>query len=427
MKSLDNGRVPILVIIGAGFLARLAWLLHADPVPVSDFHNYRTLALDILDHHQFGYPEPTSFYLPLHPLYLSVFAFFSRSDVWLGFSMVVLGTISIGLVYLGAIQILRTRTGALIAAGLFAFFPTFVAFSPVLATEHLFITLMLGTIAVLTRLDGAPRLYAAISGLLLGGAILTRGETVFYVPAALLFIWIGDKLANKRERALASVLVMAGIMVLVAPWYLRNAVVVDPDSGLSASSGLNFYFAHNDTGYYGDFSHENWTEEHPLYGLSPPEASRLGWQLGFEHIRSHPLHLVKDVWKGTQLLFGVPDYSVFWATQQVAFRGDPNFTQRYVRFASDFTQVARMATAGLVTAAALSVLAFRAWRRELWTLIIPLALSSWVLRTVVYWAMPRYAYFVTVMFIFIAAFTVTQLLEANQARHVTDPAPIDAQ
>lgn len=426
MKWLARDRVPILVIIGAGFLVRLAWLLHAAPVPVSDFHNYRTLALDILDHHQFGYPEPTSFYLPLHPLYLSVFAFFSRSDVWLGFSMVVLGTVSIGLIYLGAIKILGTRKAALIAAGLFAFFPTFIAFSPVLATEHLFITLMLGTIAVLTRIDGAPRLHAGVAGLLLGGAILTRGETVFYVPAALLFIWMGGKLTNKRERVLASVLVMAGIMVLVAPWYLRNAVVVDPDSGLSASSGLNFYFAHNDTGHYGDFSHEYWTEENPLYGLSPPEASRLGWQLGFEHIRSHPLHLVKDVWKGTQLLFDAPDYAVFWATQEVTFRGDPDFTQRYVRFASDLTQVARMTTAGLVTTAALSVIAFRAWRRELWTLIIPLALSSWILRTVVYWAMPRYAYFVTVMLIFIAAFTVTQLLDANQARRIKDSVSIHA-
>lgn len=58
----------------------------------------------------------------------------------------------------------------------------------------------------------------------------------------------------------------------------------------------------------------------------------------------------------------------------------------------------------------------------MWALIIPLALSSWGLRTVIYWAMPRYAYFVTVMFIFLAAFTVTQLLDVNQARHVRDPA-----
>lgn len=218
MTWLGRERVPILVIIGAGFLVRLAWLLHADPVPVSDFHNYRTLALDILDHRQFGYPEPTSFFLPLHPLYLSVFAFFSRSDVWLGFSMVVLGTVSIALIYLGAIKILGTRRAALVAAGVFAFFPTFVAFSPVLATEHLFIVLMLGAVAAVTRLDEAPHLYAVVAGLLVGGAILTRGEAVFYVPATLFFIWLGGKLTNTRERVVVSALVMAASSF----WWFRG-------------------------------------------------------------------------------------------------------------------------------------------------------------------------------------------------------------
>ncbi|MEZ5175702.1 MAG: glycosyltransferase family 39 protein [Acidimicrobiia bacterium] len=409
MRWIRRERVPIVIIVGAGFLIRLAWLLHADPVPVSDFNDYRTLAVGIVDHGQFGYPEPTSFFLPLHPVYLSVFAFFSRSDVWLGLSMVVLGTISIGLVYLAALRVLATQRAALIAAGLFAFYPTLVLFSPILATEHLFVALMLGAIAVLTRIDRRPAVYAGIVGILVGCAVLTRGEAVFYVPAILLFIWVGNKLPTPRTRIIVSALVAAGIFVVVLPWYVRNAIVVDPNAGLSSSAGLNFYFAHNDSGNYGDF-----IEGNPLYGLPPEEASRLGWELGFKHIREHPLNLVKDVWKGTLHLFASPDYSVFWATQQPAYRGDPEFVQRYVRFATTFLQLARMATAGLLAAALLSLLAYRAWRRELWALIIPLAVSSWLLRTVIYWAKPRYAYFVTVILIFVAAFTIDVLVGSNR-------------
>lgn len=48
-----------------------------------------------------GSPEQTSSSLPLHPLRLPVVSFFSRSDVWLGVSMVVPDTVSLGPASLG--------------------------------------------------------------------------------------------------------------------------------------------------------------------------------------------------------------------------------------------------------------------------------------------------------------------------------------
>lgn len=390
---------------------RLTWLLIARPMPVSDFNDYRTLALGIVDHAQFGYPEPTSFFLPVHPAFLAIFAVFSRADVWLSMSTVLVSTASVLLIYLAATKVVGSERGALVAAAVFALFPTFVLFSPVLATEHLFVALMLGAIVALTRLDSRPTVNAAIAGGLLGLAALTRGEAVFYFPAALLFIWAGRQLIDTRRKTMATVLLLGAAAIVVVPWYVRNAAVVDPDSGLSSSAGLNFYFAHNDSGNYGAFS-----EGSPLLGLPASEASALGWELGIAHIRQDPLNLVRDVWTGTERLFASPDYAVFWTTREAGSRGDPNFYTRSVRFTSVSGESARIATVLLFSTAALSVLVWRTWRYELAFLIVPLAVSSWVLRTVIYWAKPRYAYFITVMAVIVAAVTIEALLSASRPK-----------
>jgi 4-amino-4-deoxy-L-arabinose transferase-like glycosyltransferase len=396
---------PAFLVTFLGFAVRVGWLLNARTTPVSDFNDYRTLAIGIIDHQQFGYPEHTSFFLPLHPTYVALFATISRSDLWLGLAAVLASTAAIPLAYIAALKIVGSKRGAILAAALFTFFPTLVMFSPVLATEHLFLALMLGAIVAATRLGSRPVRNSVVTGLLLGAAILTRGEAVFYVPAFLLFLLVATSSVGRRDRFRNIAVVLAMIAVLVVPWYIRNAVVVDPDLGLSSSAGLNFYLAHNDSGNYGVF-----IEGSAIYGLPPAEASALGWQLGFEHIAAHPLNLVKDAWTGTQRLFAAPDYASFWSTQGTQYRGDPDFFQRPVTLARTLTKVAAILTAALFSIAALSLLVFSRWPRELTFLLVPLILSSWVLRTVIYWAQPRYAYFITAMMIFLAALVLDTLI-----------------
>ena len=410
----DPGRpvrslLPILSVVLTGFALRLGWLLHARPMPVSDFNDYRTLALDILDHGQFGYPEPTAFFLPVHPIFLSFFALVSRSDLWLGFSMVLVGAMTTFLIYLVGLRTLPSRRAALIAAGMFALFPTFVVFSPVLATEHLHLALMLLVVLALTGQQRLSTRNMVLAGVLLGLAVLTRGEAVFYIPAAVLWIWVGDRSPARRDRLRAILLVGVCVAAVVVPWYVRNAVVVGPEAGLSASAGLNFYFAHNDSGNYGDF-----IEGNPLHGLPSEEASALGWKLGWEHIRAHPLNLIRDIRMGTFQLFGDPVYAIIWSISGADSRGDPDFYQRPVRYAIAIRDLARVVTPGLFSLAVASFLVFPMWRRAFTLMILPLVLSSWILRTVIYWATPRYAYFITALMVLAAALTVDALLRASR-------------
>lgn len=98
----------------------------------------------------------------------------------------------------------------------------------------------------------------------------------------------------------------------------RNSFVASPDTGLSSGAGINFYFAHNDSGLYGWYP-----EASPLEGLNAEEANRRGWELGFEYLRDDPTHLIQDIGYGTVELFGTPEYALFWSTRGLEPGGDP--------------------------------------------------------------------------------------------------------
>ncbi len=401
----------ILVILGVGFALRLAWLLYAQPTPVSDWHAYRQLAADLIDHRQFGYPEPTSFYMPMHPFHLALWSLVSRSATWLGFSSVVLSTATIGLVYAVGLRLFPDRRTAIISAGLFALLPLFVLFSPVLATEHLFIVLMLLSMLFLLRVTDRSYLLAAVAGVCAGMAMLTRGEGVFYVPALVLFLWMGSSITSRRDRLRLTVVLGVGIALVVMPWYVRNSLIASPETGLSDGAGINFYFAHNDSGTYGWYP-----EGSPLEGLGTEEANRLGWELGFAYLRENPVRLVADVAYGTTELLRTPDYAFYWSTRGLVPGGDPldpvSFVENPIRF--DWAYDFALAIPVLLVLSVAGLLAYRTWSRQIVWLIVPLILSSWVLRTVLYWAKPRYGYFIHVMLIFTAALALAAIVDTNR-------------
>ena len=415
-RYVAENKAFVVVLLGA-FIVRATWLLIAQPTPVSDWHAYRQLAADLIDHRQFGYPERTSFYLPAHPFHLALWTLFSRSALWLGFSSVVLSTVSVALIHAIGIRIYASRRTAVIAAALFAFLPLFVLFSPVLATEHLFIVFMLSAMLGLVHLDVGRGVIATLVGVFAGLAILTRGEAVFYVPALVLFVWLGSGIQGARKRLRMTLLIGLGIVIITGPWYVRNSFLASPDTGLSAGAGINFYFAHNDSGLYGWYP-----EGSPLDGHNTEEANRLGWELGFDYLREDPAHLLRDVGYGTVELLKMPEYALLWSTRGLESGGDAldpgSFTEKDVPFGRLLE--AALAVPFLLVLASAALLAYRTWSHQTVWLFLPLIASTWILRTVIYWAKPRYGYFLSVMLVFIAAIAVAAIVETNRRAVVSE-------
>ena len=235
ISSLDRVRVPAgVVVFVVAFCIGTAWTLNLKSIhPFSDYLEYHELAENLLEHGQFGYPEPTARRLPAYPALLAGLMRISRSELWLNLANVVLFGVLAVLVHDLARRLTQRRDVAMLAALICALNPTFVFFSPVLGSEHLFAPLVIGSMILLLH-ERIPRsIRAVLAGLTIGIAVLTRGEGLFYVPVLLAIIVIGG--GSWRRRIVGAICVCAMCAVTVVPWIVRNRLVMGPGAGLSTT------------------------------------------------------------------------------------------------------------------------------------------------------------------------------------------------
>ena len=164
---------------------------------------------------------------PGYPLFLAAcHVVFGESPLGVRLVQAVLGTLSVGLIYLltqrldtrsvvCAVRGFSLRVAPLVAAILAAVNPYYVAISELLLSEALFLPLMLATLwglAVLWRgSDGAGRsgepaagrraLIAIAAGALDGAAVLTRPSFGLFLPIALL-VWVLTSALSRDGRRL---------------------------------------------------------------------------------------------------------------------------------------------------------------------------------------------------------------------------------
>lgn len=245
-KVIDN---KVLLIFLVGFIIRFVWLYSSRPEPVSDFLEYKQLAENILNNHIIGWKKiPSAYRLPLYPIFLSFFMLFNKSDFFLSLINVILSSFIPVLLYIIVVQTFNDIKLALLVSLLCVLNPTFIFFSPVLASENLFaILLLLSIIFTIEFIKREGFLFLLFSSISLGLSSLTRGESVFYVPAIILYIWGFINLGFKKKIQNIVLFLMIFVMI-ISPWILRNKIIFGT-AGLSSTSGINFYYAHNPNGY----------------------------------------------------------------------------------------------------------------------------------------------------------------------------------
>jgi hypothetical protein len=401
------------LIVLAGLALRLAWWAHALPAPVSDFEYYRRLAATLLEHGQLGYPAPSALRVPGYPLFLAALMIVSRSIAWLSLANALLSAVLPYLVYRVADVVVRDRAVALGAALLMAIHPNAVLFAPVLASEHLCAILFFAALLVLcqAREQSAAhtRRTANIAGLIFGAAILTRPDSLFYLPAFVATGWCVIAPARRRLALVAFVLTAA---VAVLPWYVRNRVMVGPGAGLSTISGKSFYFAHNST-MYGYHSLEGTR----MAGLTELERHKRGYEIGFEYIRhATAKQLVADVVKATGFLYAANgDYGQFWSTRATGPNPD-EFTANDLGKAMTYTDLIIWWNRLLVAAALAAVVFVRRYPLEVWWAFAGLVVLNWVGYCVVFEATPRYRHMIEPALCVLAVLTLRQAFAAARGR-----------
>lgn len=403
-RGESRALVPILAL---AMVLRLGWLLYAAPTPTSDAEHYRFLAEGLLDHHQYGYPQPSAFRPPGYPFFLATMMLVSRSVAWLSMVNVILSTAICALAFVLAYRLFDKRV-ALGAALIAALNPSFVFYSPILASEHLFAPLMLGT--TILALTGPEALYrrAALCGILLGAAILTRPEAIFYVPViGGCFLWaprhFGYRFAGTTVVGTGLVVVVAALVVL--PWYIRNLTVLGPGVGLGTNGGVVFYEGHNP-------DHYGWRKTTRLSGLGEVDSSKAGYRLALEYLKSHPASLLRSTLLGTYGLYRPSSTAAGWSSR---LPGEPG--QSGARKPLAFLPAAKMLNIGgysfLLFLTLLSLWTIRSWPARSMFVIGSFIFFNWLLYAVVFWGSPRYRFFPEVLFSICASVALTRLLSVN--------------
>ena len=240
-----------------GLVLRLIWVFYTDTLPLGgDPSWYFGVARNlyegkgyVADHMVYSatpiQDTPTAFWPPAYPVLLA--------SLWqiTGFSLMAakvlnaaLGALTIIALYMLGTAMFHRKVG-LCAAAVFAVFPNAIAWTPLLFPESLFILTFVLALWVLAASNAQSQrqmvLVAAAVGLLTGLAALTRGQGLVLAPVAA-FFWISRD--GWRPAVRQSAVMLFAAAVLIAPWTIRNWVVLDSPVVISTNAGVSLRTGH---------------------------------------------------------------------------------------------------------------------------------------------------------------------------------------
>jgi 4-amino-4-deoxy-L-arabinose transferase-like glycosyltransferase len=229
-----------ILLLGLGLRLDYAW---EGRTPVYDAVAYARIAAN-LDHGE-GFTvgeiatQPSTNYSPGLPLLVSTVYRLSGGvhERLARILLALIGSLAVLLTFLIGRRLSGPAAG-LIGAAAVAIYPALLEYGGMLMSEPLATTLLAGAIlAVLWAGDGERLWRWALAGALLGLLALTRPEYlgVAIVIAAVVFAR-GIGVEWRRPLAQAAVL-LAGVVLTVVPWTVRNAVVLDRLVPISTGGG----------------------------------------------------------------------------------------------------------------------------------------------------------------------------------------------
>ena len=220
---------------------------------ISDERDYLQLARSLVSGGGFAFDNgPTSLRPPLYPAFIAMLWLGSGTEslLLIRLAQVVLSLVTAWMVYVLA-RDLYDEHSALAAAGLTALYPALVFENMMALSETLFTLFVVAAALALVRLARSPSISRSlVAGMLIGAAALTR-SVLWPLPllvSPLIAWWTPGPL---RRRISIAVCLVAGSVLIMGPWAVRNTrlqgvpVVVDTMGGLNLRMGNYEYTPHD--------------------------------------------------------------------------------------------------------------------------------------------------------------------------------------
>ena len=192
---------------------------------------------------------PSAFRAPGYPMLLAaVYRIFGRTYWMNRVVLSLLGATTCWFVYLLALRLRLERPTALLAAFLTAVLPLQFYWCGHFMSEPLAAFLNVATCLLLAMAgtEGMPRrlpLFLA-AGLVCGLSALTRAASLLVAPV-LGGLWVLSRRVSIRSAVPWIGLFALGVAIVIAPWAIRNRVVLDRFALISTNGGSTFWGANN--------------------------------------------------------------------------------------------------------------------------------------------------------------------------------------
>ena len=253
---------------------------------------------------------PTTFRAPLYPAFLALIyyiagmgagRFFAARLVQAG-----LGALMAPLTYHISQRLFPgIRPAAVTPAWAVACYPMLIIYPIGLATENIFLLLVLTSFYLLLKIPNSQTpnhssqhssLYALLSGLFLSLAALTRSVILPFAGLAVLWTWLVIK--QKRE----AILMALTMLLFIAPWVVRNSILDHKLTGIESSLGYNLYVGYHPDGN-GSFLFGPSLDLVPI--LDDAERDQLGTDQALEFVRAEPGRLLPLALNRLGFFFGL--------------------------------------------------------------------------------------------------------------------------
>lgn len=291
--------IALLLVLLLAVGLRVWWISYVDVDPEDgrlDDTLFYDRAADALAEgrgyvHLHGYP--TAQWPPGYPFILAgIYKAFGHTVFGAKMLNVFAGAATCLLIYALGARLLNRKAG-LLGALIFALFPSAVQFTALVATESIFPVIMLLLILLAIsfgRQQNVSPLKLLALGALAGLASLVRSEAP--VLLAMIFIaWIATRFSWRRFFGHGA-LMAVGAVAVIAPWTVRNALVMDAFIPISSGAGHTFLTGHREDPYdpLAIFPEAKLQEKYNY--LPPPErevkVEREAMKEGLEYMWGHP-------------------------------------------------------------------------------------------------------------------------------------------
>lgn len=408
---------------------RVGYVLHTHNfVPTQDGRSYHNLASGLAEGHGWELGS-SAFRPPGYPFFLAgIYTLVGvPHDVWTSARLVeaLVATLTVGLIGVMALQV-AGRAAMLITLAIGAVYVPLVLVGMSVMTESLFVPLILAaTNCALRSRTSVHRIRWIIgAGAFAGLAALTRGNGVVVGLALAFLVWTGRPRMSRRA-ILGPGLLLAVMVLTIAPWTIRNAIAqhafvpVTTELGTALKGTYNNRSAKQRFRWWG-YGYPNYRKiEQDTHQTEAQKDSRLISAVA-SYLGEHPAYLPEAMFWNTMRLLDLQGRSLSRLTARTDVNATAGFADAGVY---SFWLVGLLALLGCLTPAVRRV------PRALW--IVPLLI--WASEAPVTTGTPRFRAALEPFVILLAALAIQTAATAlirprnmTERRHEPDPATATA-